>query len=411
MSAGRSWHGTAYGGRVVVIATDLCLIPLSAGGSCHAHAALSRPWRQTLVQASRERYANSLRAVLQAWLQACFGCASSRHVHGHVHVTAGVQVTCVCEQTLRSPPHITSGDAHTQVLTRKRDKQKLRRSAKAERMKASRLLLKTEATRVAKPSGRLRPRGSLADAGSLGRRRGAGRLVKWAPTADSVVSVDSTEGRVVIGLHADSVPPMLAWVAPTLLQKFAPLLTRRTSPRILGPRGASVILNGEAESSSGPHKDCEPTLLLAVSGGRKVWHAAPCDVSERVQLRTSQAHLGASTFLPDEYDPTCNPPRAGVDWCGPVVLEAGSAMWIPAGWWHCVLASPHAVAVPCEVVSGTLLAQKPCVLAGMSPTKPQGGSGVRVSRRAVWSSARKVKSMFAARARKQASKPANEFIV
>lgn len=36
------------------------------------------------------------------------------------------------------------------------------------------------------------------------------------------------------------------------------------------------------------------------------------DVAERVQLRTSQAHLGASTFPPDEHDPSCNSARAVV---------------------------------------------------------------------------------------------------
>jgi hypothetical protein len=294
-----------------------------------------------------------------------------------------------------------SGGARAQVPTRKRDKDRLRRSSAAERMRVSRQMLKAEATRTAKPSGRLRRRGDLARTGSAGRHRNS-RLEKWVPTADSVVALDNTDGRVVIGVHADAVPAMLAWLAPQLLQRFAHLLTRRTSASGTGPRGASIILNGEVASSSGPHKDCEATLILAVSGARRVWYASPDDVLQRVQLRASQAHLGAPTFLPNEYDPTCNPSRAGVKWCEPVTLEAGSAMWIPAGWWHCVLASPNAVAVPCEIVSEALPTQKPCVLTGMSTAKHHGRSGVRISRRAGWGSARKVKSVFAARACKQA---------
>jgi hypothetical protein len=114
----------------------------------------------------------------------------------------------------------------------------------------------------------------------------------------------ASAGRLVIGVHADHVPAMLAWLAPQLAQKCAHILTRASSAQARGPRGASIILNGMAESSSGPHKDSEPTLLLAVSGTRRVWYAAPDDVTERVQLRAtkSQARLGAPTFLPPEYD-------------------------------------------------------------------------------------------------------------
>ena len=192
---------------------------------------------------------------------------------------------------------------------------------------------------------------------------------------------------------------MLAWLAPQLAQKCAHILTRASSAQARGPRGASIILNGMAESSSGPHKDSEPTLLLAVSGTRRVWYAAPDDVTERVQLRAtkSQARLGAPTFLPPEYDPTHNAPRAGVRWCEPVTLEAGCAIWIPAGWWHCVLAAPHAVAVPCEIVAGAFTGQKPCVLHEQAPTKPHGSwAGQRISRREGWASGESVSRVFAA---------------
>lgn len=191
---------------------------------------------------------------------------------------------------------------------------------------------------------------------------------------------------------------MLAWLAPKLLRACAHALTRATSGQARGPRGASIILNGEAESSSGPHKDSEPTLLLAVSGARRVWCAAPSDVTQRVQLRATQARLGAPTFLPLEYDPSCNAPRAGVCWHEPITLEAGCAMWIPAGWWHCVLAAPHAVAVPCEIAPGAFPGQKPRVLRDeRAPTKDHGSRpGQRISARPGWASAESVSRVFAA---------------
>ena len=207
----------------------------------------------------------------------------------------------------------------------------------------------------------------------------------------------ASAGRVVIGVHADEVPAMLAWLAPQLARTCAHMLTRASSDQARGPRGASIILNGEAESSSGPHKDSEPTLLLAVSGARRVWCAAPDDVTERVQLRATQARLGAPTFLPPEYDPTCNAPRAGVRWCEPITLKAGYAMWIPAGWWHCVLSAPHAVAVPCEIAPQAFLGQKPRVLPHAAPTKQHGSRpGLRISARPGWASAKSVSRVFAA---------------
>ena len=210
------------------------------------------------------------------------------------------------------------------------------------------------------------------------------------------MTMHPSAGRVVIGVHADQVPAMLAWLAPQLAHKCAGMLMRTSSGQGRGPRGASIIVNGAAESSSGPHKDTEPTLLLAVSGARRVWCAAPNDVTERAQLRATQAHLGAPTFLPPEYDPTCNAPHAGVRWHEPISLEAGCAIWIPAGWWHCVLAAPHAVAVACEIRLGAFTGQKPRVLPDAAPTKLHGSRlGVRVSARPGWASAESVSRVFA----------------
>lgn len=190
---------------------------------------------------------------------------------------------------------------------------------------------------------------------------------------------------------------MLAWLAPTLAREFKRMLTRRQPAKARGPRGASIILNGAAESSSGPHKDSDATLLLAVSGTRHVWYAAPSEVSERVRLRATQAHLGAPTFLPQEHDIACNAPRAGVRWRGPITLKAGSAIWIPAGWWHCVLAAPHAVAVPCEIVARAITGKEPRVLPNVAPSKPHGSHpGQRISRREGWASAESVSCVFAA---------------
>ena len=51
-----------------------------------------------------------------------------------------------------------AGDAHSQEVMRKRDKKKVQAAVKAVRMKQHRLLLKTQAQRMERLSGRLRER-------------------------------------------------------------------------------------------------------------------------------------------------------------------------------------------------------------------------------------------------------------
>ena len=62
-------------------------------------------------------------------------------------------------------------------------------------------------------------------------------------------------------------------------------------------RGASIILT-QSESSSGPHADDEDTLLLNVSGARRVWFASPAHVSAPTNpcLRALHVALTPSSF-------------------------------------------------------------------------------------------------------------------
>ena len=258
---------------------------------------------------------------------------------------------------------------------RKRDRDRLAKDAQAAAKKAAREELR-QAPRAARE---LRAPAVAAEVEVVHmepqqRRGGPLALEMWVPSEESVVEVEGEAPRVVIGVHADDVPSMLRWVAPALATTIEPKLARR-SASARGRRGASIIFT-TAISSSGPHKDDEDTLLLSVSGERRVWFAAPRDVDERVLKRTTQKRLGAPVYLPAEFDPSCNPPRDGVRWREPVLLMAGDAMWLPRGCWHCVSAPPGAVAMPLEI--------HPRVLRHAAPRKLDVRSGRYISTRAGW---------------------------
>ena len=106
--------------------------------------------------------------------------------------------------------HISCNDAHPQMSTRKRDKKKTQQSAAAERMKQLRLLLKIQARLTSKPSGRLRSKQSCVDSCSVRRSTGIVRVVKWVPTADSVVEISCVERgarRAREGVRSTAYPP------------------------------------------------------------------------------------------------------------------------------------------------------------------------------------------------------------
>ena len=130
-----------------------------------------------------------------------------------------------------------------------------------------------------------------------------------------------------------------------------------------------------------------------VSGDRTVWIAHP---EEDVSLAAYEAgaYLGATTFLPEAYDPSCNGyrPKKGVRWRKPVHLEAGDAIWIKAGWWHCILSEADGVAVPIDVKLGMVVGETPHVFRHAAPSKSGRGkhSERRVSRRPRWGDAASV---------------------
>jgi hypothetical protein len=136
----------------------------------------------------------------------------------------------------------------------------------------------------------------------------------WVPEAGCVVStIESVDGRSVIGVAAEVVPAMLALLVPRLVSTAGLTLSERGGTN--GPRrGASVILT-MAWSSSDPHRDEEDTLLANISCDRTAWYAAPT-AADGVLSRSRE---GGSTFLPLEtaIQPAthsrCAPRMA---WCG-----------------------------------------------------------------------------------------------
>ena len=127
-----------------------------------------------------------------------------------MQLTPTFQLACTREHMHSPASHISCNDAHPQMSTRKRDKKKTQQSAAAERMKQLRLLLKTQARLTSKPSGRLRSKQSCVDSCSVRRSTGIVRVVKWMPTADSVVDISCVERgarRAREGVRSTAYPP------------------------------------------------------------------------------------------------------------------------------------------------------------------------------------------------------------
>ena len=280
-----------------------------------------------------------------------------------------------------------------QVMSlRKRDKKKNKNRRDAERLTEQRQQQQLCARRQT-----LRP---LEDSNELlelhvGARMagGCGSGARWTPSAGSAVEVEHAAERTIIGVDAAVTHAMLTWLAPKLAHRFGQSLAARSSSSSVAPRGASVIL-ASAPSSSGPHRDGEDTLLLNLSGTRRVWFAPPSHVSPRVPRH--QARPGAPVFLPDDFDPTVHVPKKGVRWHGPLKLFAGDAIWIRRGWWHCISSEAESVAVPIEVVHGCVRGCAPRVFRRVASRKTQSGRSDRlVSRRANLGSASSARRLWA----------------
>ena len=215
---------------------------------------------------------------------------------------------------------------------------------------------------------------------------------RWQPPTGSVVELEaSSSDRMIIGVLASVVPALLRWLAPRLLHVTGARLTARGGLTASTRRGASIILT-TSSSSSGPHSDAEDTLLLNVSGERRVWYARPQHASERLPRSGGD---GAPVFLPAMCDPSLPLVQKGVEWCRPVTLRAGDAIWIPRGWWHCVASEMGGVAMPLEVVHGSVCGSAPCVFRHVAARKQESGRSTReVSRRSSWGSAKSVRELW-----------------
>jgi len=245
----------------------------------------------------------------------------------------------------------------------------------------------------------------------------------WGPSRSSVTDSAGDEGRAVYGVRFEHMLPLLEWLAPAAASVFGDKIAKRLgggqrdldaddacaarrtradgqewdasqrrrkqnggmtttangeshfrSNRREQHQGGSVICTGQKESSSGPHRDGTDSLLLAVSGRRKVWYAAPRsdDTTDRDREATGRED-STTQFLPRMLDPSLYPAEemTGVRWHAPIILEAGDAVWIKAGWWHCILSEANSVAVPLEVkseVCGTTGGSAPCVWRHVAPS-------------------------------------------
>jgi hypothetical protein len=230
----------------------------------------------------------------------------------------------------------------------------------------------------------------------------------WSPSLSSMTEAVGTEERTVYGVAYQDVGPMLRWLAPPLASAFGHMIAARTSDdRDIGAedryeqhrtrsgsavrkgrkrnktgslivkqkqqfRGGGIITTGNKKSSSGPHRDETDTLLLNVSLIRTVWYAKPSD-NDTTERDSSQDYNGAPSYLPSRLDPSLHPTSnmSGVRWSPPVTLNAGDAMWIRRGWWHCIASEAGAVAVPLEVQHNVVAGDTPCVWRGVARVKTQ----------------------------------------
>ena len=267
----------------------------------------------------------------------------------------------------------------------------------------------------------------------------AARGCEWAPTTLSMTDSAGTENRTVFGVRYEHMAPMLWYLAPKLASAFAHMIAPRSvesrdldaddacwAPRTRAEmqawaasrvdrekgglnddgsytnnnqkqlRGGSVICTENVWSSSGPHRDGTDTLLLVVSGRRTVWYAPTSkdDILDRDAVLT---FTNGPPFLPSRLDPSLHATSEmeGVRWCSePVTLEAGDAMWIRRGWWHCVRSEADSVAVPIEVHSDMVSGTTPCVWRKVAGVRQRGG-GRRVLKDAPeWHSAARVRAMW-----------------
>jgi hypothetical protein len=121
----------------------------------------------------------------------------------------------------------------------------------------------------------------------------------------------------------------------------------------------------------------------------------PCSDNDTTERDSSQDYNGAPSYLPSRLDPSLHPTSnmSGVRWSPPVTLNAGDAMWIRRGWWHCIASEAGAVAVPLEVQHNVVAGDTPCVWRGVARVKTQ-RDGKKVSKVPGWHSGASVRHMW-----------------
>jgi hypothetical protein len=107
-----------------------------------------------------------------------------------------------------------------------------------------------------------------------------------------------------------------------------------------GHRRSLMFFVSISESNSTTHFDRTPSVLVCLCGTRTVWLAPP-EVKARCGLRHRAGYPHLLSYDPSACEPELVWKR--------VVLRAGQGVFIPAGWWHCVLASAGSIGVSLEV--------------------------------------------------------------
>ena len=107
-----------------------------------------------------------------------------------------------------------------------------------------------------------------------------------------------------------------------------------------GHRRSLIFFVSISESNSTTHFDRTPSVLVCLCGTRTVWLAPP-EVKARCGLRHRAGYPHLLLYDPSACEPEPVWKR--------VVLRAGQGVFIPAGWWHCVLASAGSIGVSLEV--------------------------------------------------------------
>jgi hypothetical protein len=200
---------------------------------------------------------------------------------------------------------------------------------------------------------------------ATGHPVGCGFAADWQPNASMIcdslpqdqemsLAVWLRSSYSVLALTGPAAVALLAHVCPDVVNRVGAKLSPASDGRAL----SIIVTDDPAGSRSGAHCDPKPTLIVSLVGKRTVWLARPEAAHARApRAPTTSSSLGAVQYLGDECDPAVSGTTTAHHWVGwhsPVEVGQGSALYIPEGWWHSVMASPKAVGLALDIAVGSL---------------------------------------------------------